>query len=123
MTSEAKFKEMAIQYVMNNPDHLRDTGTFKQYLVDSEFRFDEEDMRSIGYGQSKAWEQKAGNIICHKSMRTPGVVPLKYDEPAPADLRELASWSKPQTHYYFAREGSSCLAQVMGLPGVTVLVE
>jgi hypothetical protein len=121
MTTELKFREIAVQYLIDNPEELLDTGTFKKYLIDTKYPFDAEDMRSIGYGNGCAWEQKVGNIICHKSLNVCGIISFRFDEQPPTDKHELAIWIKPKPRYYFVREGSQMFEGLKTIPGITFL--
>ena len=111
MTTEQKFKEMAIQYLIDNPESILNVGLFKQHLKDINFPFDADDMLYREGFISRRWEYKVDNIVCNKSMKLPGIIPLRLVEEG----------SKPC--YFFVKEGSTILASVKTIPGVQVLVE
>lgn len=122
MTTEAKFIELAVDWINKNPDKLLDTSTFKDYLRSINFPFDKEDLE-LHIGGAPKWEQKVNNIISHNSMKIPCVLTFRYTEPAPTDSRELAAWTKPKPKYFFVKDDSPLVATLKTIDGVEFLNE
>ena len=117
MTSEIKFKEIMTQYIFDNGhDRLVEIGDIKNHVKDTH-KFDVEDMRLVE--KTISWEQKVRNIVSHHSLRQPGIVEIKYEEPIINNIGILTGKSE-KTRFYYLREDSHILSQVTALPGVSI---
>ena len=119
MTTEAKFREMMVEYVLQHGAiRAIDITEVKKYIIKTH-KFDDEDLRVLPSIGRKSYQQKINNIVSHHALRSPDIIEFKFKEPIVTNMNVPTGKTKPARWFYMI-DTPTCMNRLRRVAEITV---